>query len=242
MNYPTGYILKPQTEDYRAMPESEYLVMSMAQKAGINTVPFAMIKDFKLENFAYITKRIDRVMPVKNGEEMKMLAMEDFCQLDGKLTENKYIGSYERCGKIISKYSSQPGIDKSEFFLRLVFCYVSGNSDMHLKNFSLIENPNRPGEYSLSRRYDLLPVNVILPADTEETALTLNGKKKNLRKKDFMALAFNMKLDEKIATRLLKKIVSMKDIFLKMTEQSLIPNDMRENFKILISKRCEMLK
>lgn len=135
VNYPTGYILKPQTEDYRAMPESEYLVMSMAQKASINTVPFAMIKDFKLENFAYITKRIDRVMPVKNGEEMKMLAMEDFCQLDGKLTENKYIGSYERCGKIISKYSSQPGIDKSEFFLRLVFCYVSGNSDMHLKNF-----------------------------------------------------------------------------------------------------------
>ena len=242
VNYPTGYILKPQTEDYRAMPESEYLVMSMAQKAGINTVPFAMIKDFKLENFAYITKRIDRVMPVKNGEEMKMLAMEDFCQLDGKLTENKYIGSYERCGKIISKYSSQPGIDKSEFFLRRVFCYVSGNSDMHLKNFSLIENPNGPGEYSLSRRYDLLPVNVILPADTEETALTLNGKKKNLRKKDFMALAFNMKLDEKIATRLLKKIVSMKDTFLKMTEQSLIPNDMKENFKMLISKRCEMLK
>ena len=88
----------------------------------------------------------------------------------------------------------------------------------------------------------MLPVNVILPADTKETALTLNGKKKNLRKKDFMALAFNMKLDEKIATRLLKKIVSMKDIFLKMTEQSLIPNDMKENFKMLISKRCEMLK
>ena len=239
VNYPTGYILKPQTEEYETLPEAEYLVMQMAKQVGIKTVPFALIKMNSKGELAYITKRIDRA---NVDGKMQMLAMEDFCQLEERLTEDKYKGSYERCAKVIKKYSSMAKFDLTELYLRLVFSFVIGNSDMHLKNFSLIENPNRPGEYSLSRRYDLLPVNVILPADTEETALTLNGKKKNLRKKDFMALAFNIKLDEKIATRLLKKIVSMKDIFLKMTEQSLIPNDMKENFKILISKRCEMLK
>ena len=90
VNYPTGYILKPQTEDYQALPEMEYLIMQMAAATKIQTVPFAMVRMPSQNNYAYITKRIDRI-------KGKMLAMEDFCQLDGRLTEDKYRGSYERC-------------------------------------------------------------------------------------------------------------------------------------------------
>ena len=133
VNYPTRYILNPQTEEYTALPEMEYLVMKMAEASGIKNVPYALLRLPSQNNvFAYITKRIDRAAN-------QMLAMEDFCQLDGRLTEDKYRGSYERCGKIIAKYSSEDGLDLAELFFRIIFSFAVGNSDMHLKNFSLIE-------------------------------------------------------------------------------------------------------
>ena len=100
LNFPTGYILKPQVKDFRSLPEAEHLVMCMADAAGISTVPHALVSGNG--SFAYITKRVDRVFE-KN--EVRMLAMEDFCQLDLRLTQDKYKGSYERCSKIIRKYS-----------------------------------------------------------------------------------------------------------------------------------------
>ena len=130
VNFPTGYILKPQVSEYEALPESEHLIMSMADMAGISTVPHALIRGD--DGIAYITKRVDRKL---HDGRVEMLAMEDFCQLDLRLTEDKYRGSYERCAKIIKRYSSRVGIDMTEFFVRLVFCFVVGNSDMHLKNF-----------------------------------------------------------------------------------------------------------
>ncbi len=145
VNYPTGYILKPQVTEFEALPESEQLVMTMADAAGIATVPHALISGSA--GLAYITKRVDRRLC---GEKVEMLAMEDFCQLDLRLTEDKYRGSYVRCAKIITRYSSRVGIDMAEFYLRLVFSFLVGNSDMHLKNFSLIETAEGAGEYVLS--------------------------------------------------------------------------------------------
>ena len=120
---------------------------------------------------------------------MLFRSMEDFCQLSGRLTQDKYRGSYERCAEIIRKHSVRFGFDLSEFFFRLVVCFVTGNSDMHLKKFSLVEKTPGQRDFVLSPAYDLLPVNIIMPEDPEETALTLNGKKSNLRRKDFLALA-----------------------------------------------------
>lgn len=148
VNYPTGYILKPQVKEFRALPESEQLVMSMADKAKIVTVPHALVKS--KDSYAYITKRIDRVF--SKDSNVKLIAMEDFCQLDLRLTQDKYKGSYERCGNIIKKYSYRPGLDMTELFYRLVFSFIVGNSDMHLKNFSLIETQSGSGAYHFSLR------------------------------------------------------------------------------------------
>ena len=238
VNYPTGYILKPQTEQYSHLPEAEHLIMSMAKATGINTVPFAMVK--MGNEFAYITRRIDRVRTKGSKPKVKKLAMEDFCQLDGKLTENKYIGSYERCGKIIAKYSFMPMLDEVELFLRLVFCYVVGNSDMHLKNFSLIETKTESGTYQLSAAYDMLPVQVVAN-DEEDTALTLNGKKKNLRRKDFMIFAQTIGLQDKVAERFIKKVIGLEDKYIEMCRESYLPEDMKETLCQLISERIKKL-
>ena len=242
VNYPTGFILKPQTELYEALPEAEYLVMQMAKETGIATVPCALIRMTGNDAVtAYITKRIDRVLPTKKDPSLKLLAMEDFCQLERRLTENKYQGSYERCAKVISRYSHRPGLDLSELFLRVVFSFATGNSDMHLKNFSLIETSAGSQVYQLSEAYDLLPVNVIIPEDDEQLALTVNGKKHNIRRNDFLKFADSSWISCEAAIKMIQKILSMKERYLRLCEESWLPESMKERFCALIEERLRAL-
>ena len=235
VDYPTGYILKPQVADFEALPQAEHLVMSMADATGIATVPHALI--CQNGEIAYLTKRIDRRFG-KNSVEL--LAMEDFCQLDRRLTEDKYRGSYERCAKVIRQYSSRKQLDLSELFLRLVFSYVVGNSDMHLKNFSLIEPEVGSGRYVLSAAYDLLPVNVVMPEDTEEFALAMNGKKRNLCKKDFLVFADACGIQKNAAEKMIAKVLSMKERYLLLCEESLLPDRLKQRFAALMEKRSSI--
>ena len=238
VNYPTGYILKPQVKEFRALPEAEHIVMSMADKAKIRTVPHALVKS--KDSYAYITKRIDRVF--SKDSNVKLIAMEDFCQLDLRLTQDKYKGSCERCGNIIKKYSSRSGLDMTELFYRLVFSFIVGNSDMHLKNFSLIESESGSGEYHLSPAYDLLPVNVIMPEDKEEFALPINGKKRNIHRKDFLIFAAGCGIAKLAAEKMIEQLISMVPIFIEMCCNSLMPQDMKEAFIELVDKRVSVLR
>ena len=237
VNYPTGYILKPQVAEYEALPESEQLIMTMADTAGISTVPHALIKG--AAGLAYITKRIDRNL---SGGKIEMLAMEDFCQLDLRLTEDKYRGSYERCAKIIRQYSSRVGIDMAEFYVRLVFCFIVGNSDMHLKNFSLIETAEGSGKYILSPAYDLLPVNANVPADKEQFALAMNGKKTNIRKSDFLKFADACEMDRFTAEKLIESLIKFTPKWLSMCEESLLTDKVKERLSRIITERAKILE
>lgn len=237
VNYPTGYILKPQVAEFEALPESEQLIMTMADMAGISTVTHALIKGNA--GLAYITKRVDRNL---TDDKIEMLAMEDFCQLDLRLTEDKYRGSYERCAKIIKQYSSRVGIDMAEFYIRLVFCFIVGNSDMHLKNFSLIETAEGSGEYVLSPAYDLLPVNANMPADKEQFALAMNGKKFNIRKGDFLKFADTCDISRQTAEKLIENFVKLTPKWLSMCEKSLLPDELKDRLKKIIIERTEVLQ
>jgi serine/threonine-protein kinase HipA len=188
---------------------------------------------------AYITKRIDRAQV---DGKMQMLAMEDFCQLEERLTEDKYKGSYERCAKVIKKYSSMAKFDLTELYLRLVFSFVIGNSDMHLKNFSMIEKAEGSSEYVLSSAYDLLPVNAIMPEDEEEFALTMCKKKRKIRRKDFLAFAEEIGIESVTAEKLLSKVIKEKDTFVTMVHESYLSESMKERLVKLIEKRVESLQ
>lgn len=236
VNYPTGYILKPPVAEFEALPESEQLIMSMADTARISTVPHALIKG--TTGLAYITRRIDRKI---TNNKIEMLAMEDFCQLDLRLTEDKYRGSYERCAKIIKKYSSRVGIDMTEFYIRLVFSFIVGNSDMHLKNFSLIETAEYSNEYVLSSAYNLLPVNANMPADKEQFALPMNGKKTNIQKKDFLIFAENCGISRTIAENLIKSLLKLTPKWISMCENSLLPTELKNRLTAIITERSATL-
>ncbi len=236
VDYPTGYILKPQTEEYEMLPEFEHLAMNLARLAGIKTVENALIKN--CGTYAYITKRVDRNI---DGKNHFMYAMEDFCQLAERLTADKYKGSYEKCAKIIKEHSSTPGLDLTELFMRIVFSFIIGNSDMHLKNFSLIESEPGNRIFHLSPAYDLLPVNVVLPEDKEQMALTLNGKRSRLKKADFLAFAAKCDIPAAAAEKMIKKLCSMEQKFYKTCDASYLSADLKEQVKALISERIGIL-
>ena len=237
VDYPTGFILKPQTEEYAHMPEYEDLAMRLAELIGIQTVPHALIK-MKGE-YGYITKRIDRDI---TQDQIKLYAMEDFCQLSNRLTQDKYKGSYENCGRIIKKYSITPGLDLSELFLRVAGSFVMGNSDMHLKNFSLRETEPGSRRFQLSKAYDMLPVNVIMPEDQDQLALTINGKKRNIHKKEFKVLADMCGVPENAAEHMIKKLCALKEKMLQLVDQSYLSELEKGKVRTLIMERIEILE
>ncbi len=170
------YIFKPQTQEYRNLPENEDLTMHLAEIAKIKVVPHTLIR-LKDGTLGYLTKRIDRTA---DGEKRPM---EDMCQLTKRQTEYKYKSSYEQIAKVIAKYSYAPLLDQTDFYEQVFFSWMVGNNDMHLKNFSLYA-PN--GKWGLAPAYDLLNVSLVNPKDTEELALTLNARKKHIKKSDFV--------------------------------------------------------
>lgn len=177
-----GYIFKPPVHSYPEMPQNEHATMRVAEAFGLKTVPSSLIRLASGE-LSYITRRIDRT---PYGKKIHMIDM--FQATDAY---DKYLGSYEKTGKAIDLYSENPLLDKLLFFELVLFSYLTGNNDMHLKNFSMILGPSG---WVLSPAYDLLNVAILLPEDQEELALTLSGKKKKLTRNHFNAFAEGMKL------------------------------------------------
>ena len=189
------YILKLPSRDYPLLIESEHLTMSLARKCGIRTADFSLVS-LSGGRRAYVTRRMDRMPHVKH--------MEDFCQLTERLTERKYFGSYEQIARKIRLYSSAGGADAVRFFEIVLFSFLTGNSDMHLKNFSLLREDD--GSWHLADAYDLLPVKMLMPVDTEDMALTLNGKKARIDGEDFRAFAKTIGLNERQAAKTVSRV------------------------------------
>jgi len=226
-----GYILKPQTEYYPSLPENEDLTMHLADIARIKTVPHSLIR-FKDSSLAYITKRIDRN---DNGGK---IPMEDMCQLTGKLTEQKYNGSHEQIAKKIIQFSAYPVLDLINYVELLLFCYLTGNSDMHLKNFSLYK---QAGEYVLTPAYDLVSTKLVIPQDTEELALTLNGKRRRFNKQDFNGLLKMAKVEDKTVENIYVKFREIIPQWLDFIDISFLPSQAKEEYKRLIQNRAALI-
>ncbi len=222
-----GYILKPPTPLYQQLPEVEDVTMHLASLARIKTAPHSLIR-LASGNLAYVTKRIDRV---KKGK----LAMEDMCQLTERLTEDKYQGSYEQIGKTIQKYSATAGLDLVNFFELVLFSFLTGNADMHLKNFSLVEQPGLG--MVLSPSYDLVNTKLVNPADDEDMALNLNGKKKKLKRLDFVAAMNTLMLDEKQQENIFKKMERSKPKWMEQIDISFLSAEFKGQYKAIINER-----
>ena len=226
------YILKPQTDRFASLPEVEDLTMHLAELAKIRVVPHSLIR-FADGELCYITRRIDRT---EKGEK---LPMEDMCQLTERLTEHKYKGSYEQIAKGIQRFSSVPKLDLVNYWEQVVFSWITGNADIHLKNFSLYSAVK--GNYTLTPAYDMLSTALVMPEDTEELALTLNGKKRKLKKSDFITAMQASGLEEKVVENIFRKFLKVKGKWFDFINLSFLSDDMKERYKSIIDEKLKMI-
>jgi serine/threonine-protein kinase HipA len=225
------YILKPPTKYYQNLPEIEDLTMHLAESVKIKTVPHSLIY-LQSGELAYITKRIDR-------EKGKKLHMEDMCQLTERLTEHKYRGSHEQIAKAILKYSVNPGLDVINFYEMVIFSFLTGNSDMHLKNFSLIKN-SRSG-YNLCPAYDMVASQLVVVGDDEELALTLNGKKKKLKYSDFATAMKSAGIEEKVLENIFNRFAKTLPEWHKIIDISFLPEILKSEYHKLIDRKINQI-
>lgn len=225
-----NYILKPPSEHFQEMPENEHLTMRIAESFGIKTVPSSLIRLASGE-LSYITKRIDRT---KNGAKIHMLDMLQITE-----SFDKYKSSYEKVGKAINNYSSNIQLDKTLFFELILFSFITGNNDMHLKNFSMIENYYG---WELSPSYDLLNASIVLPEDNEELALSISGKKKKLKLSHFTEFGKGLELNDKQIHSIYSRIKILASKSEKLIEKSFLSEKMKHEYRKLIRSRYAQLK
>ena len=226
------YIMKPQTKDYSNLSEIEDLTMHLAEIAKIKTVPHSLIY-LKSGQLAYITKRVDR-------EKDKKLHMEDMCQLTERLTEHKYRGSYEQIAKAILRYSANPGFDAINFYEQVLFSFLTGNSDMHLKNFSLLKDNKM--NYNLCPAYDLVASQLVVEGDDEELALNLNGKKKKLKRTDFEIAMKSSGIEEKTIENIFNRFAQSIPKWHEFVEISFVPDELKMAYHQLIDSKINQIK
>lgn len=228
-----NYILKPQSLQYRCLPELEDVTMMMAEIAKIKTARHSLIR-FSDGELGYITQRMDRG---KKGQKYSML---DMCQLSNRLTEHKYLGSYEQLAQTIIKYSAAPYLDVQKFWEIVLFSWITGNSDMHCKNFSLLDDGNG---YLLSPAYDLLSVLLADPKDTDELAMPIftGGSKTGFTRETFVRAFIASGVQEVTANKIIDKMTSHKNLWSDIIDRSFLPEDLKSRYKELIENRLKTL-
>jgi serine/threonine-protein kinase HipA len=219
------YILKPQNALYSHMPENEHLSMKLAALFTINCVPANLIRLVSGE-LCYISKRIDRN---PDGSRIHMIDFMQILEL-----EDKYKGTMEMLGKAMGDLTVNTLLDKLRFFELAVFNYIIGNNDMHLKNFSMWLSPVG---WILAPAYDLLNVKLILPEDTEETALLLGGKKRNFSKVYFDRLADTLKLNTKQTEVVYHRLHDWLPAAKLLIDKAFLSDDHKLAYKEMITQR-----
>lgn len=224
------YIFKPQSAKYPHLPELEDLTMKMAEAAHIRTARHTLIR-LADGSLGYLTLRMDRG---KRGEKISML---DLCQLTNRLTEHKYYGTYQQLAETIKKYSSAPMLDVQRFWELVLFSWMTGNSDMHCKNFSLIDMGR--GEYTLSPAYDLLAVLLADPSDTEEMAMSFStgGEKRDFDRNTFITAFTNSGIPMAVARRMIDRMKEHLPEWKELIHQSFLPEEMKNDYCELLERR-----
>ena len=227
------YILKPQHDIFPEMPENEDLTMRLAGLIGLDVPLHGMIwaKD---DTLTYFIKRFDR-----KGQNDK-IPIEDFAQLAGLSRDTKYDYSMEKVVKLIDKFCTFPSIEKVKLFKLVLFCFITGNEDMHLKNFSIITHDEK---IELSPVYDLVNSTIEFKKPTEEIALPLRGNKKNLTK-NMLIKYFGRErcgLTEKIIDKVLKSIIDARPGWIAEINNSFLSPKMNKKYVELVDSRFARL-
>lgn len=232
-----SHILKPPTALWPNLPELEDLTMHLAAIADVRTVPHALLR-LRDQGFAYITRRVDRQGRPGSARYSK-LHMEDMAQVTGRITEHKYRGSYEQVAKSLREHTAEPNAAMVEFYEQVLFGFLTGNADMHLKNFSIISDEE--GRYRLAPAYDHIATALVLK-DNEELALTLNGRKSRITRTDFETAMRAGGLNDRAILNLFNRFAKAVPKWKALIPLGFVPEELMERFVELIDARAARME
>lgn len=228
------YILKPQHPYFPQMPENEDLTMRLAEMIDLDVPLHGMIW-VKDNSLTYFIKRFDR-----KGQKER-IPVEDFAQLAGLSRDTKYNYSMEKVVKLIDKYCTFPAIEMAKLFKLVLFCFITGNDDMHLKNFSII---NLNGKIQLSPCYDLVNTIIEYRKPEDEIALPLKGKKKDITRS--MLIRYfgkeRCELTDKVIDASLTSIQNAMPEWKEMIGISFLNAEMQGKYMDLLDSRLQRLE
>lgn len=227
------FIVKPQSELFTQVPENEDLTMKMAKIFGIQ-VPLTGLVYSKDGSLSYFIKRFDRY-----GHKNKY-HQEDFAQLTGNTRDTKYRWSMEKLIPVLDNFCTFPLLEKKKLFRRVLFCFLTGNEDMHLKNFSLITKAHK---IELSPAYDLLNSTISMINAKEELALPLAGKKRNIKRKDLFDYygLEKLQLSDKTIDSEMKNVIDTKGSLKELISLSFLNDEMKTKYNDLMDERYNRL-
>ncbi len=241
------HILKPAPWDEtiatrRHIPANEHLTMQIAARVyGIQTAAngLCVSSDGQL---VYITRRFD-ILP--DGAKAEMEDFASVCgrneQTDG--THFKYSGTYEDIAVGIRKYVSSWMVDMERFFDLVVFNYIYGNGDDHLKNFSLIRQGE---EYRLAPAYDLLNTSLHVHGDDFglDGGLSLNmfrsdeyNRTGHPCRADFDQFASLIGIVPVRSAKILDRYMTVPEETLSLLHESFLPEKMQRSYLRIVKER-----
>jgi serine/threonine-protein kinase HipA len=224
------WIAKLPSSRFKAVPETEYAMMTLAAAVGIDVpevrlVPTSAISHLPAdlpEGFgqALAVRRFDR------SETGERIHIEDFAQVFNLYPSDKYAkASYANMAEVIWAETGEAGA--SEFVRRLVFNVLIGNGDAHLKNWSLMYPDGRTT--TLAPAYDLVGTVAYLP--NQHFALSVAGTKEFTKIDADRLRRFAEKA--RLPTRAVLKIAAetaqaVRDIWPKHEPIRMLPRDIRQ--------------
>ncbi len=226
------YIIKPQMSEYPEVPENEDLTMKMAAAAGLEA-PFHGLIHSRDGTLSYVIRRFDRT------GRADRVPLEDFAQLLGYDRDTKYASSMEQVASVIDRFCTFPMLEKLKLFKLVLFNFLTGNEDAHLKNFSLIR---RDEKVELSPVYDLLNTSIVVDSG-EELALPLNGRKNKLRREDFMEYyaVERLGLTDKAVGRTVRELEDARPLWLDLLDRSFLSEERKTMYRELLDRRMTTL-
>jgi serine/threonine-protein kinase HipA len=227
------FILKPQTQAFRELPQNECLCMQMGRRFGLHTAPCLLLELADGEP-AYLVKRFDRFA---KGRRVEKLACEDMHQILGG--PDKYAGSHEQIARVVGEHCTFAPLECQRLFELTIFNFAAGNGDAHRKNFSLLTGED--GTVALSPAYDLVSSRLVIPGEQEELALTVGGRRRRLRRDDFLAFAGRLGIAPGYAERKLRELVALRDEYQGMIAGSDLSADLRVRLAEIVGERLDRL-
>ena len=146
----------------------------------------------------------------------------------------------EQVVALINKHCTFPAVERLKLFRLILFCFLVGNEDMHLKNFSIIYRDN---VIALSPAYDLLNTTIVLANPKEELALPLNGKKNNLQRRDLIDYfgGKRLQLPKRVITKVLSELQEARTTWEELHARSFLSTEMKEKYLRILEDRFPRL-